>query len=157
MERITMSIDEGLAKEFDQLIADRGYTSRSEAMRDVLRRELETQRLARDDKTYCVASLSYVFDHRARNLSKRLAEAQHQHHDLVVSTLHVHLDHDHSLENVILKGQTSAVQAFANQTQAERGVRHARINLVTVKPGDAHRMPGYHHHHLGHLHLIPNS
>jgi hypothetical protein len=49
------------------------------------------------------------------------------------------------------------VQAFANQTQAERGVRHARINLVTVKPGDAHRMPGYHHHHLGHLHLIPNS
>ena len=157
MERITMSIDEGLAKEFDQMIAERGYTSRSEAMRDLLRNELEAARLARDAKTWCVASLSYVYDHHARNLSKRLAEAQHQHHDLVVSTMHVHLDHDHCLENVILKGQTAAVQAFANRTQAERGVRHARLNLVTVKAGDAHQAPGFHHHHLGRLHLIPNS
>ena len=107
MERITMSIDEALAKAFDQMISDRGYTSRSEAMRDLLRREIEGHRQGRDPKTFCVASLSYVYDHHARNLAERLTETQHAHHDLVTATMHVHLDHDHCMENVMLKGPTA--------------------------------------------------
>ncbi len=157
MERITMSIEEGLAREFDALIAARGYTSRSEAMRDLLRRELEAHRLAEDAKSHCVASLSYVYNHHARDLSERLTEAQHERHDLVVATMHVHLDHEHCLETVVLKGPTPVVRAFAAKVQAERGVRHGQINLITVQPGDAHRIPGYHHHHQGHQHLIPRS
>ena len=84
MERITMSMDEALARDFDQLIRDRGYTSRSEAMRDLLRREIEAHREARDARSQCVANLSYVFNHHERKLSERLMDAQHQHHDLVV-------------------------------------------------------------------------
>lgn len=157
MERITMSIEERLADDFDKLIKARGYTSRSEAMRDLLRREVEAHRLAEDPKSHCVASLSYVYNHHSRDLSERLTEAQHAQHDLVVASMHVHLDHEHCLETVVLKGPSAVVRDFAAKTQAERGVRHGQINLITVKPGDAHRVPGYHHHHQGHQHLIPRS
>lgn len=156
MERITMSLDESLARDFDQLIKDRGYASRSEAMRDLLRREVEAHRQARDTRTYCVASLSYVYNHHERNLAERLTEAQHQQHDLVVATMHVHLDHEHCLENVVLKGPALAVRAFADRTQAERGVRHVQLNLVSVKVGDSHFRVGS-HRHAGHLHLIPRT
>lgn len=156
MERITMSLDEDLAREFDRLIEARGYTSRSEAMRDLLRREVEAQRAVRDARSFCVASLSYVYNHHERRLADRLMDAQHAHHDLVVATMHVHLDHDHCLESVALKGPAAHVRALADQTQAERGVRHAHLNLVTVDAGDAHARGRYHHHH-GHLHLIPKS
>jgi len=156
MERITISVDEKLAKEFDALIRKRGYTSRSEAMRDLLRRDVEASRVAYEQKSYCVANLSYIYDHHSRDLAERLMAAQHQHHDMVVSTMHVHLDHEHCLESVILKGPTAAVRSFAGATQAERGVRHAQVNLVTVETGDEHGLPGSHQHH-GHLHLIPRS
>jgi CopG family nickel-responsive transcriptional regulator len=156
MERITISVDEKLAKEFDALIRKRGYASRSEAMRDLLRRDVEASRVAYEQKSWCVANLSYVYDHHSRDLAERLMAAQHQHHDMVVSTMHVHLDHEHCLETVILKGPTAAVRSFAGATQAERGVRHAQVNLVTVETGDEHGLPGSHQHH-GHLHLIPRS
>jgi CopG family nickel-responsive transcriptional regulator len=156
MERITISVDEKLAREFDALVKRRGYTSRSEAMRDLLRRDVEANRVAYEQKSWCVANLSYVYDHHARDLAERLIAVQHAHHDMVVSTMHVHLDHEHCLETVILKGPTAAVRSFANAMQAERGVRHAQVNLVTVDPGDAHAMPGG-HRHAGHLHLIPRS
>ena len=156
MERITMSIDEGLAKEFDALIARRGYTSRSEAMRDLLRRELELSRAATDGDSFCVANLSYVYNHHQRDLTERLTEAQHAHHDLVVATTHVHLDHDNCLETVILKGRTSVVRAFAQRIEAERGVRHGQLNVVTVDTDDRHR--GFKARpHAGHMHFIPRS
>jgi CopG family nickel-responsive transcriptional regulator len=156
MERITMSMDEALAKDFDRMVRDRGYTSRSEAMRDLLRREVEAHRQARDPRSQCVANFSYVYNHHERQLAERLVQTQHQHHDLVVSTMHVHLDHEHCLESVVLKGPALAVRALADRTQAERGVRHGMLNLVTVKTGDMHHRIGAHRHH-GHLHLIPRS
>jgi len=156
MERITMSMDEELAKDFDRMVQDRGYASRSEAMRDLVRREVEAHRQVRDTRTHCVANLSYVYNHHERNLAERLTEAQHQHHDLVVATMHVHLDHEHCLESTVLKGPAHAVRKFADLTQAERGVRHSHLNLVSVRASDTHYRLGTHHHH-GHLHLIPRS
>jgi CopG family transcriptional regulator, nickel-responsive regulator len=156
MERITMSIDETLAKDFDALIRKRGYESRSEAMRDLLRREVEANRVAYEPLTHCVASFSYVYNHHERDLAERLTEAQHAHHDLVVAAMHVHLDHDNCLESVVLKGPTAAVRGFANDLQAQRGVRHGQVNLITVSTSDAHHGPGTHRHH-GHVHLIPRS
>jgi len=156
MERITMSLDENLTREFDSLIAERGYTSRSEAMRDLLRREVEANRVKYEARSHCVANLSYIYNHHERELAERLTEAQHQRHDLVVSAMHVHLDHDHCLESVILKGPTAAVRRFANQIEAERGVRHGHVNLVTVETGDTHSGMAA-HRHRGHMHLIPRS
>jgi CopG family nickel-responsive transcriptional regulator len=151
-----MTIDEALAKEFDALIAKRGYDSRSEAMRDLLRREVESDRILYEAHSHCVASLSYVYNHHQRDLGERLTAAQHEHHDLVVATMHVHLDHEHCLETTVLKGSTAAVHRFADRIKAERGVRHTAINSITVEPGDKHLGTGP-HQHRGHMHLIPRS
>ncbi len=133
MERFTISLDESLAQEFDTLIRTRSYANRSEAVRDMLRRELENDRLAREDAPYCVASLSYVYNHHERRLAERLTDLQHHAHDLVVSSMHVHLDHDHCLETLFLRGETQEIRGIAEKISAERGVRHAALNLVPVE------------------------
>lgn len=162
MERITISLDESLATEFDRLIARRGYANRSEAVRDLLRRELESERAARGTG-HCVANLSYVFNHHERDLGERLTGAQHAHHDLCVATMHAHLDHEACLETVILKGPVAAVRGFAQSVMAERGVRHGALNLVSVRidgAGDAASRPGVphgHDHAHGHGHAHPHG
>lgn len=132
MERFTISLDEKLATEFDRLIRERGYRNRSEAVRDLLRDKLDALRIQEVQAPYCVASLSYVYNHHERDLAERMTELQHRHHDLVVASTHVHLDHDDCLETVILRGKTTAVQSFADALTAERGVRHGQLNLVPV-------------------------
>ena len=82
MERFTISLDEKLAEEFDGWIAARGYSNRSEAVRDLLRAELGRTSIASEKSKHCVASLSYVFNHHERDLTERLATIQHEHHDL---------------------------------------------------------------------------
>ena len=100
MDRFTISLPPELATAFDELIAERGYSTRSEAVRDILRRELQSSLARRDERGLCVASLSYVYDHHERSLAERLTELQHEHHELTVATMHAHLDHDNCLEAV---------------------------------------------------------
>lgn len=151
MERITISLPEELAAEFDRLIAERGYDNRSEAVRDMLRAQLDRAREAREADGHCVANLSYVYNHHERELAERLMSLQHAHHDLSVSTMHAHLDHDHCIETVILKGPAQAVRQFANAIAAERGVRHGQLNLVMVDLSREHR----HGDGAPHVHLRP--
>ncbi|EWS56936.1 MULTISPECIES: nickel-responsive transcriptional regulator NikR [unclassified Methylibium] len=144
MERFTISLDDKLAHEFDHWIADRGYANRSEAVRDLLRAEMERTRQNKDESVHCVACLSYIFNHHQRELTERITELQHDHHDLAVSTMHAHLDHDHCLETVILRGPTLAVRRFADAVCAERGVHHASStssawNCTTATSTDAAR------------------
>lgn len=157
MERITISLDEGLAREFDALIGRRGYKNRSEAIRDLLREHLEAAR-QRVDAGQCVANLSYVYNHHERDLAERLTGLQHAHHDLTVATLHAHLDHDNCLESVILRGPTGAVRAFADALTAERGVRHGQINIVSVDVASSAHSHGYRPRGAtSHLHLKPKD
>ena len=159
MERITISLDEDLAREFDRLIEQRGYSNRSEAVRDLLRQHLEAARQASDDAPHCVANLSYVYNHHERDLAERLTELQHGHHDLTVATMHAHLDHDNCLESVILKGPTAAVRNFADAMVAERGVRHGSLNLVSVEVDKGSHSHGYapRGRAHSHLHLKPKN
>jgi CopG family nickel-responsive transcriptional regulator len=155
MQRMTMSLDEMLADEFDELVKARGYQNRSEAVRDLMRQAVEGRRLEKNKSKHCVANLSYIFNHHERALAERLTEAQHAHHDLVVASMHVHLDHENCLESVMLKGPTKNVRAFADQVRVERGVRFGNLNLVSVDPGDRHKGIGE-HTHTGHSHLSPH-
>ena len=139
MERFTISLDESLATEFDCLIREHGYQNRSEAVRDLLRGKLDTLRIQEAQAPFCVASLSYVYNHHERDLAERLMELQHQHHDLVVASTHVHLDHDNCLETAILRGRTEEVRRFSDAVTAERGVRHGQINLVPVDLDGGHQ------------------
>ena len=140
MERFTISLDEKLAHEFDHWIAERNYSTRSEAVRDLLRAELQNSRLKKDASLNCVACLSYVFNHHERELAERLNSLQHDRHDLTVSTMHAHLDHDHCLETVILRGNTDAVREFADAVMAERGVHHGKLNLIAVDVHEPHHV-----------------
>ena len=148
MDRFTISLDENLATAFDELIKDRGYATRSEAVRDILRTHLQHSREQRDSKGACVANLSYVYNHHERELAERLAYIQHEHHDLTISTMHAHLDHDQCLETVMLKGSITQVREFAQQIIAERGVRHGQLNLVSVEFSKPHSHGGASHRHL---------
>lgn len=169
MERFTISLEDKLANEFDALISDRGYENRSEAVRDLLRAELERTRRQQAQKGDCIACLSYVFNHHELDLAERITSLQHEHHELTVSTMHAHLDHDHCLETVILKGDTREVQHFADTVCAERGVHHGKVNVISVELHQPHaksRLRGVkkagpvHSHGIGghaHVHVKPSS
>lgn len=147
MERVTISLEDALLGEFDAYIKRKGYENRSEAIRDLLRQRLEQDRLAEGRAVHAVASLSYVYNHHQRELARRLTEAQHSHHDLMMSTFHVHLDHENCLEIVVLRGPTAEVRAFAETTMAETGVRHGNLHLV---PAEMVQSRHAHHHDEGH-------
>ena len=148
MDRFTISLAPRLAEEFDRLVHDRGYQSRSEAVRDILRAQLRARRESGDPAGPCVAALSYVYNHHERDLAERLASLQHEQHELIVSTMHAHLDHEHCIETVILKGRARAVREFADLLTAERGVRHGQLNLVSAELGPEHSHGGHRHRHL---------
>lgn len=134
MQRLTISLDDDLAEAFDALIRARGYGSRSEAVRDLVRRELGEADLQDAATGPCFGVLSYVFDHHERQLSSRLTGLQHDHHDLAIATLHAHISHADCIETVLLRGDSREVNAFAQQVIAESGVRHGHIRLIPVAP-----------------------
>jgi CopG family transcriptional regulator, nickel-responsive regulator len=148
MDRFTISLDENLATAFDALIKERGYATRSEAVRDILRGHIQKSAEKRNASGPCVANLSYVYSHHERELSERLTNIQHDHHDLTIATMHAHLDHDQCIETVMLRGPVERVREFAEEIIAERGVRHGVFNLVNVELGEAHSHGGTMHQHL---------
>ena len=133
MQRVTITIDDELMTELDRIITARGYQNRSEAIRDLARAGIREAGETLDAKRDCVAALVYIYDHAARELPKRLTETFHDHHELSLSSLHVHLDHDSCMEVTVLKGKTGAVQHFAEHVIAERGVRHGRVVMMPTQ------------------------
>jgi len=152
MERFTISLDEALAQQFDELIAARGYSNRSEAVRDLIRGAIEGDRQRDAPSGHCVANLSYVFNHHQRDLAERLTGLQHDHHDLTVAALHSHLDHENCLESVILKGPTAAVRQFADALMAQSGVRHGQLNVIALEAEHHH---SHEAHGAPHVHYRP--
>ena len=134
MQRLTISIDDALAADFEALAQARGYENRSEAFRDLVRRELGSAIAQSHPGVSCVATLTYLYDHHDRAVSSRLMDMQHDHHDLTVSAMHAHLEHDLCVETVILRGPADEVQRFAQAMLAQRGVTNGHLHLV---PTDA--------------------
>ena len=128
--RIGVAIDSKLLEKFDDLIARRGYTNRSEAFRDLIRDALIGQAASRPDASV-VGTVTLVYDHHVRMLSDRLTEMQHENFHHVLSTLHVHLDHDNCLEVLILKGKAAVVQKIADALISTKGVKHGRLTITT--------------------------
>jgi CopG family transcriptional regulator, nickel-responsive regulator len=133
LSRIGIAIDADLLAEFDHLIEERGYGSRSEAFRDMIRDALIHQAAAADD-TPVVGTITLVYDHHQRLLSDRLTAAQHEFHHAMLSTLHVHLDHDNCLEVVVVRGPAGEVRRVADLLIAMKGVKHGRLTLTSARP-----------------------
>jgi CopG family transcriptional regulator, nickel-responsive regulator len=128
MQRVTMTVDEALLRGLDKLSSRKGYSSRSEALRDILRAALaeETEEVAEP----CVAALTYVYNHGVRDLARRLVTVQHDHGALSVASLHVHVDHETCLEVVVLQGQRPKVTELADTVLSQRGVRHGHLHVI---------------------------
>ena len=134
MQRITITLDDELMEELDAMIAAHGYQNRSEAIRDFARAGMQQAAHDKSKSGECVAALVYVYDHAARDLSRKLVDTYHHHHDLALATLHVHLDDDHCMEVTALRGPGAEVQHFADHIIAERGVKYGRV--VIIPTGD---------------------
>ncbi|HEX8986217.1 MAG TPA: nickel-responsive transcriptional regulator NikR, partial [Bryobacteraceae bacterium] len=131
LSRIGVAIDSGLLKKFDDLIARRGYTNRSEAFRDLIRDELVEEAWESPDRKV-VGTVSLVYDHHVRLLNEKLTDLQHEHFHHVLSTLHVHMDHDHCLEVLVVRGKASDVQRLADALIATKGVKHGRLTIAST-------------------------
>lgn len=154
MQRVTISLDDELAAEIDRFAKRRGYQSRSEVIRDLTRLGIRQAAEESASEGECVAALVYVYDHEARDLAQRLTSNFHDHHDLSVSALHVHLDHDACLEVNVLRGPASSVRHLSEHVIAERGVRHGRVVMIPVKLSEKTHShgAGRHRQHL-HTHV----
>jgi CopG family transcriptional regulator, nickel-responsive regulator len=133
MQRITITLDDDLMQELDAVIAERGYQNRSEAIRDFTRAGMQQAEQEKGNSGECVAALVYVYDHAARELSRRLIESYHGHHDLSLATLHVHLDDDNCMEVTALRGSSAEVQHLADHIIAERGVKYGRVVMIPAE------------------------
>jgi len=130
LARIGIAIPEELLEQFDRLIERRGYGTRSEAVRDLVRKELVDE-ITASPSAELYGTVTLIYDHHARLLLDKLTEIQHQHHEAIVSSLHVHLDHDNCLEVILVRGKSTLVQKLANVLIATKGVKHGRFMLTT--------------------------
>ncbi len=131
VERFGVSMEDELLRRFDALIDERRYASRSEAIRDLVRQELVKEEWSEPD-TEVVGTVSLVYEHHVHDLSDRLAELQHQYHDLIICNTHVHMDAHNCLEVIIVRGPNRRVRTIANTLISTRGVKHGQLVSTTT-------------------------
>ncbi len=131
IERIGVSLEKELLSRFDDLIAARGYPSRSEAIRDLIRQQMSSERLS-DPKAEAVAAVFLVYSHHSTKLMKMLTGLQHSHLLQTISSLHIHLDEHECLEIIVLRGPVGEINRTAENLISLKGVRLGRINLLAT-------------------------
>ena len=131
LSRIGVAIDAGLLERFDRLISTRGYTNRSEAFRDLIRDELVEVSAEKPNATV-VGTVTMVYNHHVRMLSDKLTDLQHQSYHHILSSLHVHLDHDNCLEVLILRGKSKDVRRIAELLISTKGVKHGKLIITST-------------------------
>jgi CopG family nickel-responsive transcriptional regulator len=130
LTRFGISIDQDLLEEFDRLIARKGYANRSEAIRDLIRGTMVEEEWHQGERE-TVGTVTLVYDHHTRDLSEKLTEHQHSHHDAIISALHVHLDAHHCLEVVVVRGPGNEVKRLADELIGTKGVKHGKLTMTT--------------------------
>ena len=151
LSRIGISIDSELLRRFDRFIAGRGYENRSEAFRDLIRDRMVGSAVVAPN-AYVVGAVTLIYDHHTRLLPEKLTDIQHEHHEVIISTLHAHLDHDTCLEVIALRGRSSAVQELADRLISTKGVQHGRLAMSAPQVLSHHRSNHQHHHRHKHRH-----
>jgi CopG family nickel-responsive transcriptional regulator len=131
LERFGVSMEDELLMRFDALIEERGYASRSEAIRDLVRQELVKEEWS-EPNTDVVGTVNLVYEHHVHDLSDKLADVQHQYHDLIICNTHVHMDAHNCLEVIIVRGPNQRVKTIANTLISTRGVKHGQLVSTTT-------------------------
>jgi CopG family transcriptional regulator, nickel-responsive regulator len=129
--RFGVSIDDQLIRKFDSLIARKGYATRSEAIRDMIRDTLVEQEWSSDDRE-TVGTITIVYNHHTRELDHALTDMQHQSFHQIISALHVHLDAHNCLEVLVVKGKSRDIRQIADRLIGTRGVKHGKLTMTTT-------------------------
>ena len=129
--RFGVSMDGRLLARFDQLIDEKGYSNRSEAIRDLIRDELVEQSWQEEDEE-TVGTITLVYDHEIRDLTEKLIDYQHQVHGAVISSLHVHLDEHNCLEVLVVRGKGREIKKVADRLIGTKGVKHGKLATTTT-------------------------
>lgn len=134
IERTAISLEKDLLEKFDRLIKQKGYANRSEAIRDLIRDQLVQDEWSRENKnsTDNVAVVSLVYDHDSSSLAQKLTHIQHEHHQAVVSSLHIHMDEHNCLEVLILRGRASDIVKMGESLISTKGVKYGRVVPATT-------------------------
>ena len=148
--RFSVSLEKDLLDAFDRFCADGRFATRSEAIRQLLREKLTSAAWAADAADVA-ASLTLVYDHHKTRLTDKMLDLQHAHADRVVSSMHVHLDHDLCLEVIVLRGPAGDLQALASELSGLKGIHQAQLVIArAVADADAHHGHDHHHDHPHH-------
>ncbi len=131
LQRIGISIEEKLLSQFDYLIERKGYTNRSEAIRDLIRECLVEEEWQQGEGN-SVGTITLVYNHHLREMADKMTDLQHQYHEKIVSVLHVHLDAHNCLEVMVVKGEKNEIQAIAGRMSSLKGVKHCKLVATTT-------------------------
>lgn len=128
--RFAVSLDHHLLDDFDRVLASKRYETRSEAIRDLIRDHLVSEEW--DAKRETVGTITIVYDHHVHDLTEKLTSLQHDFHKLILSTMHVHLDHDHCIEVLVVKGTGREIRTVADSLISTKGVKHGKLTMTTT-------------------------
>ena len=131
MQRFSVSMDRDLVRRLEALTRDRGYANRSQALSDMVRARL-VDHYAGSGRREIAGTITLVYDHHRRDLQARLTNLQHDHERLIISVLHVHLDHHNCMEVLAVRGRADAVRDLADHLVATRGVKHGQLTVTTT-------------------------
>jgi CopG family transcriptional regulator, nickel-responsive regulator len=138
--RFGVSMENDLLHEFDHLITHKGYNNRSEAVRDIVREKLVEESI-QVPNGFVYGALVFMYDHHKRELEKSLSNLQHEYFENIISTSHVHVDHDHCMEVVLLKGKANVLKAVAEKLLSFKGVKHGKLTLTASLQHHIHSKP----------------
>lgn len=131
LARFGISIPRELLKAFDEYIEKKHYANRSEAIRDLIRQKLVEEEW-RESKEEVAGVITYLYDHHKRELTDKLLDIQHEYYDKIITTQHLHVDHERCLEIVLVKGKANEIKELADRIQALKGVLHLNLTLTTL-------------------------
>jgi CopG family nickel-responsive transcriptional regulator len=131
VSRFSVSMPPKLLEQFDAMAQDKGYANRSQAVADMIRDKLveHHQRMGREE---IAGTITLVYDHHKQHVQASLTDIQHDHHEVIISTLHVHLDHDNCLEVLVVRGQARTIKQIADELIAAKGVKHGKLTVTTT-------------------------
>lgn len=128
--RFGVSLEKELLEKFDQLIEEKKYSNRSEAIRDLIRENLVKREWIGGKEV--AGAITLVFDHHKRELVNTLTDIQHDFHQLIISSQHIHLDHDNCLEIVVVKGKPAEVNGLSDKLRSTKGVKYGALSIATT-------------------------
>jgi len=129
--RFGVSMEKNLLASFDESISRKGYANRSEAFRDLVRDHLVEEEW-KVEKKEMIGTITIVYNHHTRGLSDTLIELQHHFHNLIISTMHLHMDEDNCLEVLVVKGMVDKIKTIADKLISTRGVKHGKLTMTTT-------------------------